>query len=124
MAEERGWVRMKIAPAVQKLRGSAPVSRRPQPGPEGEDSTPPEPPPGEVPERRLTTDDFYGDMETGEFWCIDTLRRWPAKSVDARVPPVQTGGVDETGKPKTMKPSRWIAAHRPVDQTSWVPGKQ
>lgn len=121
MAEERGWVRMKVAPVVQKIAGGA-QARRHAPG-HGEATRPPEPPRNDMRDKRLTTDDFYGDMESGEFICPATMGLWPAKSVNARVPPVKTGEVDETGKPKTIKASAWIAAHRPVDQMSWVPGK-
>jgi primase-like protein/DNA primase RepB-like protein/uncharacterized protein DUF5906 len=125
MAKERGWVpAIRRAPDVaQRIDARAQDRGRRRPA-QTEASATLESPLCEMRDKDLTTDDFYGDMESGEFICIDTLALWPATTVNARVPPIKTGETDEkTGKPKTMKASAWIAKHRPVDQMSWIPGK-
>jgi hypothetical protein len=72
--------------------------------------------------------DFFAYMEMLNYIYIPTRQPWPAKNVDARVPPVpllDAAGqpvLDDRGDPIIMKPSAWLARHRPVEQITWAPG--
>ena len=76
----------------------------------------------------LSLEDFYADMKSRQFMYVPARELWPAASVDARIPPVTIRDVtsnvvlDEKGKPRKIAASRWLAANRPVEQMSWVPG--
>ena len=71
---------------------------------------PPEPPHYGVrgPVRADKLADFFAHMPSSHFIFIPARDLWPAKSVDARIPPIATGEVDDTGRPKRIKASSWI----------------
>lgn len=66
-------------------------------------------------------DDFYAYMVMGTFIYTPTRDPWPAKSVNARIPPIQVG-IDKAGDPILISASAWLAQNRPVEQVSWCPG--
>ena len=69
----------------------------------------------------LTLQDFYAYMPGHEYLFVPNRELWPAASINSRLPPVPAG-IDERGKPKTIKPGAWLDANRPVDQMTWAPG--
>lgn len=74
-------------------------------------------------------EDFNAVMQTHDYIFVPTGERWPAISVDARIPPVALIGtsgapiLDADGRPKTMKASAWLDRNRPVEQITWAPGR-
>ncbi len=71
---------------------------------------------------QLTKEDFYGYAPGNKFIFIPTRDLWPAKSVNDRLPDVDTGTTKD-GKKIMEKPSTWIAENRSVEQITWHPGK-
>jgi Family of unknown function (DUF5906) len=71
--------------------------------------------------KNLSVNDFYCYMAMpNSFIFIPTREIWPASSVNARIPPIViSNGAKE---PETVKPSTWLATHRPVEQLTWAPG--
>src|SRR5262249_16630233 len=66
----------------------------------------------------VTYDHFVGHMPSGGYVFMPTGDLWPAKSVDARLPPRE---VSESAEP--IKPSTWIDRYQPVEQMTWAPGE-
>jgi hypothetical protein len=61
-------------------------------------------------------DDFRAYMPEHKYIFRPSRELWPASSVDARIPPIQEGK-------ETLKASKWLDRHRPVEQMTWIPGK-
>jgi hypothetical protein len=71
-------------------------------------------------ERQLSLEDFYCYMAMpNAFIFVPTCEIWPATSVNARIPTIPNP--DNKEQP-TLKPSAWLARHRPVEQMTWAPG--
>ena len=73
---------------------------------------------------RVTLDDFYGYMLQGNFIFAPSGELWPGSSVDARIPPIPTNGVNKKGEPVLIPASAWLAENRPVEQLTWAPGEE
>ena len=124
MAEERGWSRplrsmdhrARAPHVVQRIHSAtqappaAPAQTEPNASP---------PPAASANEVKLA--DFYAHMPSGDFIFIPGRDFWPARSVDARIPPVTMSAAED--EPVTIKASRWIAKYRPVEQMTWAPGR-
>jgi hypothetical protein len=72
--------------------------------------------------RDISLDDFYAYMPMHNYIHIPTRTTWPASSVNARLALIDTGRVDQNGKPIKISPSAWLDKHKPVEQMSWCPG--
>jgi len=64
---------------------------------------------------KISLDDFYADMKSGQCIYVPSREMWPAKSVNARLPPITEGN-------QSLSASRWLAKHHPVEQLTWLPG--
>jgi hypothetical protein len=64
----------------------------------------------------VSFDDFYAYMPMHLFIFVPTGELWPARSVNARVPPV----ADDAGE---ISASSWLDRHKPVEQMTWAPGQ-
>lgn len=71
----------------------------------------------------VTLADFRAFMPEHKYIFIPNGDLWPAASVNARIPPIPTGRVDENGKPETEPASRWLDREQPVEQMTWAPGE-
>jgi hypothetical protein len=69
---------------------------------------------------RISRDDFYFHMPSFKFLFEPTFEFWPKESVDARLPMVL---VETPDGEKPIKASAWLGRNRPLDQTTWLPGK-
>ncbi len=88
-----------------------------------EDHLPPEPQDASrTSDQGVTRDDFRAYMPQHAYIFTPTGELWPARSVNARVPPLPVG-VDEAGKPTFMPATAWLDQHRPVEQMTWIPGE-
>jgi hypothetical protein len=67
--------------------------------------------------------DFYAFMPMHSYIFAPARQMWPGASVNARIPPVDTGELDDEGKPVKIKASLWLDQNRPVEQMSWLPGE-
>jgi hypothetical protein len=65
----------------------------------------------------LTLDDFVAYLPKGNYVFIPTREPWPAKSVNASIPPVASGA-------ETITASTWLDKNRPVQQATWCPGQE
>jgi hypothetical protein len=74
-----------------------------------------------VPESGVSITDFYACMPGFNFIFMPCREMWSATSIDARLP---LQAVDPDGQPlkKRIKPSKWLAQYRPIEQMTWVPG--
>jgi hypothetical protein len=74
---------------------------------------------------RISRDDFYAHLPSGKFLFEPTLEYWPGESIDGFLPPVQITYTDADGstKVKKIKPTAWLKRERPLQQTTWLPGK-
>jgi hypothetical protein len=79
----------------------------------------------------VSVDDFHAYMPMHAYIFIPTGELWPASSIDSRFPRQQL--VDRNGRPmvdkadrkiKTIKASQWLDKYKPVEQTTWAPGKK
>ncbi|WP_429568270.1 primase-helicase family protein [Paraburkholderia sp. JPY419] len=61
-------------------------------------------------------DDFYAHMPTHKYLHVPTGELWPASSVNAKLPMVNSGGAP-------IKPATWLDEHRAVMQIVWMPGE-
>jgi hypothetical protein len=61
-------------------------------------------------------DDFYAYLPQHSFIFVPGREMWPSSSVDARLEWTLVNG-------KRVAPSRWIMAHRAVEQMTWAPGE-
>ncbi len=127
MAEESGWTRpirlMNTAPVVvQKIHGAAQARRHKSAQSEASTRSSDAPAGDIVGAVNVELGQFHAHMPSGEFIFTPTRDLWPVVSVDARVPPVNTGEIDDSGKPKMIKASQWIRQNRPVEQMTWAPG--
>src|SRR5262245_40407212 len=74
-------------------------------------------------------DDFVAYMPMHNYIFLPTREPWPAKSVDARIPPIPlvdnngTAVRDDEGKAKRIAASKWLDQHQPVEQMTWCPGE-
>jgi hypothetical protein len=64
----------------------------------------------------VTLNDFHAYMKSGQYIYVPARDMWPAKSVDARVPPIGSGK-------DTISASKWLATNRAVEQITWAPGE-
>jgi hypothetical protein len=70
----------------------------------------------------ISLNDFYAYMPQHTYLFVPTREPWVAASVNARIAPLDDG-VDDKGKPKTIKASTWLDRNKPVEQMTWVPGE-
>jgi hypothetical protein len=80
------------------------------------------------PEVTVNLGDFLAHMPTHSYIFRPTRDMWPAKSVNARIPPIPVTDddgdpvKDDEGKVRTIPASAWIDRHQPVEQMTWAPG--
>jgi hypothetical protein len=73
-------------------------------------------------------DDFHACMETHTYIFTPTRARWPAVSVNARIPAqplLDADGepvFDAKGNPMLIKASTWLDQNKPIEQRTWAPG--
>jgi hypothetical protein len=78
----------------------------------------------------VTLTDFYAIMPLHGYVYVPTRELWPAASINSRLDPIplfdKNGApvLDKKGKPKFISPSLWFDEHRPVEQMTWVPGRE
>ena len=72
---------------------------------------------------------FVAYMQSHDYVYLPAGDFWPAARVDARLPWMQLlnakgqPALDKnTGLPKMIKPSAWLAKNAPVEQMTWAPG--
>jgi Family of unknown function (DUF5906) len=76
----------------------------------------------------VSLDDFHAYMPQHNYMFTPSRELWPASSVDDRLAPMPlldpegTPMLDQNGKPKMVKASRWLAENRSVEQMTWAPG--
>jgi hypothetical protein len=70
---------------------------------------------------RISRDDFYAHMASGNYLFLPTMEYWPANSVNAQLgfqrverPPGE--------EPKYIKAHQWLGQYRSIQQTTWQPG--
>src|SRR4051812_36475498 len=77
----------------------------------------------------VTLQDFYAVMSSHSYIFTPNGDRWPASSVNTRLPPVpllKANGqpvLNDKGAPVMLKPTQWLDQHRAVEQMTWAPGK-
>src|SRR5262245_45757202 len=71
--------------------------------------------------RTVELDDFFAYMPMHNYIHRPSRMTWPAGSVNARLPPVDT--VDKDGNPINIRASQWLDQNRPVEQMTWAPGQ-
>jgi hypothetical protein len=64
----------------------------------------------------VSIDDFRAFMPAHSYIYIPTRDMWPARSVNARVPPI------DIPNGKQISPSTWLDQNRAVEQMTWCPG--
>jgi Family of unknown function (DUF5906) len=67
-------------------------------------------------------EDFYAYMPTHDYIFAPSREHWPAASVNARIPPIETGKKDKDGDDETIPASRWLDQNQPVEMATWAPG--
>jgi hypothetical protein len=74
---------------------------------------------------RISRDDFFAHLPSGKFLFEPTFEYWPKESIDGFLPPVAIAYQDADGntKVKKVKAGVWLKQHRPLQQTTWLPGK-
>jgi hypothetical protein len=78
----------------------------------------------------VSINDFYAIMSMHGYVYIPTREIWPAASINSRLDPMPV--LDSTGAPKLNKkgqplfisPTKWLDENRPVEQMSWIPGRE
>jgi hypothetical protein len=65
----------------------------------------------------VSLDDFVAYLPKGNYIFLPTREPWPAKSVNASIPPVQNGN-------ETIAASAWLDKNLPVQQATWCPGQE
>jgi Family of unknown function (DUF5906) len=76
----------------------------------------------------VSLDDFHAVMPIHSYIFAPSREMWPARSVDARIPPVPifdadgNSVLDDAGKQKRIKASTWLDQNKPVEQMTWCPG--
>lgn len=70
----------------------------------------------------LSLSDFHAYMRTHSYIYAPSREMWPAGSVNARIPPLPVGPIDENGERETINASAWIDQNKPVEQMTWTPG--
>jgi hypothetical protein len=74
--------------------------------------------------------DFYAVMPTHSYIYVPTREPWLAGSINARIEPqplYDASGqpvLNNKGKQVYMSASQWLDEHRPVEQFSWIPGRE
>ena len=109
--EERRARRLKEIPGMVSTARFKLDGNKPAPDPS-------DPPPART--RTVTVDDLRGYMPTATFIFMPAGELWPAKSVNARVPPVVVG-INEKGEPIRVAASTWIMREQPCEQMVWAP---
>jgi hypothetical protein len=71
----------------------------------------------------VALEDFWAVLPLHSYIYTPTGEPWPAASVNARLPPVDTGKRDDEGRPIKIKASLWLDQHRAVEQMTWAPGR-
>jgi Family of unknown function (DUF5906) len=77
----------------------------------------------------VSLDDFHAYMPMGSYIFAPSRDLWPAKSVNASIPPLPLLDVngnpvlDDNGKPKTISASIWLDQNKRVQQMTWIPGE-
>ena len=64
----------------------------------------------------ITLDDFHAYMPQHSYIFRPAREMWPARSVNARIPPVRVGAA-------TISASAWLDRNRAVEQMTWAPGE-
>src|SRR4051812_37046839 len=78
----------------------------------------------------VSLNDFQAYMPMHAYIFTPSGELWPASSVDSRLPHQRLVNSDgrpllkQDGKPITIKASRWLDQHKPVEQMTWAPGRQ
>lgn len=81
------------------------------------------------PDKRISLEDFWSHMPSGQYIFVPDGDMWPAKSVNSQIRPIQlrdTDGaplVDDKGRPETIAASKWLDEHRHVEHMSWILGE-
>ncbi len=82
---------------------------------------------GLAPDKGITLQDFYSYMPSGTYIFAPSREMWPAKSVNAKIPPIPV--FDAAGRPvlkkgeqELMTASAWLDKHRSVEMMTWAPG--
>jgi Family of unknown function (DUF5906) len=76
----------------------------------------------------VSIEDFHAYMPMHKYIFEPSGELWPAASIDSRLPgrqrlkPDGTQLLDNEGKPKVIKASRWLDQNKPVEQMTWAPG--
>jgi len=66
--------------------------------------------------------DFVSNLEDGMYCFLPRRTFWPAKSVNAVIPPQGTYE-DHDGKEKPLKAHMWLDRNAPVHMMTWAPGE-
>jgi hypothetical protein len=83
-----------------------------------------------LPAGTVTLDDFVAYLPKGNYIFLPTREPWPAKSVNASIPPialVDASGrpiLDDNGEQKFISASVWLDKNCPVQQATWCPGQE
>jgi hypothetical protein len=74
--------------------------------------------------RGVAFDDFVAYMPTHQYIYKPTREMWPAPSVDSQLPKVKLKIKGKDGKDIEIKASQFIDENQPVEQMTWVPGRE
>jgi hypothetical protein len=81
--------------------------------------------------KAISFDDFVAYRPMGNYIFLSTREPWPARSVDAELPPVALLDAKgrpvldkKTGQPKFVAAHAWLDKHRPAHQMTWAPGAE
>jgi len=103
--------------------GYRPATPPPPPEPPPPEPPPPEPDPTPDP-LGISRNDFYSYLPQRCYIFVPTRAFWPLSAVNVRVPPIDTGRVDDDGKAIKIPANVWIDQNQRVEQMTWYPGKE
>jgi len=67
--------------------------------------------------------DFLAHLPTHSYIRIQDGKFWPASSVNAVLPPVETGASDpKTKNPVKISANKWLDQNQSIDDLTWLPG--
>lgn len=67
-------------------------------------------------------DDFHAHLPQHNYIFVPTREMWPAASVNAIVPPIETGRLDKKGEKEFVAASKWLDENKSIHQVTWSPG--
>jgi hypothetical protein len=70
----------------------------------------------------ISLNDFYAYMPMHSYIFVPAREMWPGVSINARIPPIDTGKKGKDGKPIKINASLWLDRNMPVEQMTWAPG--